>query len=111
MTIPTSVRIGPHAYTVRTDHDTGKLLHDEGSRGDSRPAVHLIRLDVDRPHTAIAETLLHEVLHCAWDQTSMRTSANLNDHEEAIITALAPLLLGALRDNPDLVEYLTAVGT
>lgn len=47
-------------------------------------------------------------MHCAWSQTAMRASDNLRDHEEAIICALAPLLLHALRSNPDLVRYLTA---
>lgn len=104
---PTTIRIGPHDYEVRADADTGKLLRDEHNNGDSRPDQHLIRLDVERPHTGVAETLLHEAMHCAWNQTSMRASDNLNSHEEAIIGSLVPLLLGMLRHNPRLVAYLT----
>lgn len=107
VTTPSPIHIGPHAYEVRCDPDTASLLRDEHSRGDSRPDQLLIRLDTERPHTAVAETLLHEALHCVWHQTPLRTDGTLDDYEEAIVTALAPVLLGLLRHNPDLVGYLT----
>lgn len=107
---PESISIGPHTYEVRSDHDTAVLLRAENNNGDSRPSDLLIRVDPDRPHTAVADTVLHEALHCAWSQTSLRASENLTDHEEAIVTALAPLLLGMLRANPDLVKFLTSDG-
>lgn len=106
--LPDALTIGPHRYQVRSDRDTGALLRAEGSNGDSRPCDLLIRIDTERPPSAIAETLLHEALHCAWHQTSFTASPNLSDHEEAIVTALAPLLLGMVRANPDLVAYLVA---
>lgn len=106
--IPESVRLGPHTYEIRCDHDTGVLLRAENSNGDSRPSDLLIRVDPARPHTAVADTLLHESLHCAWSQTSLRASENLGDHEEAIVSALAPLVLDLLRSNPALVKYLTS---
>lgn len=108
--LPAALTIGPHRYEVRSDHDTGVLLRAEGSNGDSRPCDLLIRVDTGRPTSAVAETLLHEALHCAWHQTSFTASQNLSDHEEAIVTALAPLLLGILRSNPDLVKFLTSDG-
>ena len=104
--IPATVTIGAHTFEVRTDTETGKLLHDEGSRGDSRPDHHLIRLDTGRPRTAVAETLLHETLHCLWDQTAL-TVHEANEHQELVVTALAPGLLALLRANSDLVDYLT----
>lgn len=105
--LPSHVTVGPHRITVRADADTGRLLREEDSRGDSRPDQLLIRLDTDRPHTAVAETLLHEVLHIVWNQTSMRSSEACRDIEEAAVQALTPWLLGVLRDNPELVAYLT----
>ncbi len=104
--LPAYVDIGPHRYTIDTSHETAMLLRDEGNNGDSRPDRHLLRLDTDRPHTAVAETLLHELLHCAWQHTSLRVDHNSD--EERIVTALAPLILEALIRNPTLVAYLTA---
>jgi hypothetical protein len=105
--IPDPVTVGPHAIEVRHDSDTAQLLRSDGMRGDSRPDELLVRLDSDRPHTAVAETLLHELIHIAWHQTPLRCS-DLDDHEEPIVSALAPVLLGVLRANPQLVAYLTA---
>lgn len=78
---PATVVIGPHHYVIDYADSTGRLLRSEEARGDSRPDYLHVRLDMDRPHTAIAETLVHELLHCAWHQTSLRASENLNDHK------------------------------
>lgn len=106
MKIPQVLHLGPHVYELRSDTDTARLLRDEDARGDSRPDQLLIRIDTDRPHTGVAETLLHEALHCVWHQTSLRV--DLCDDEEKAVTALAPLLLELMRRNPDLVAFLTA---
>lgn len=106
MKIPAKITLGPHNYEIRSDVDTARLLRDEDARGDSRPDQLVIRIDVDRPHTAVAETLLHEALHCVWHQTSLRVEHD-NDAEEKAVTALAPLLLQMLRRNPELTAYLT----
>lgn len=104
--LPSTVTIGPHVYTVDSSADTGRLLRDENSCGDSRPDHLLIRLDPDRPPTSIAETLLHEIVHCCWSLTALR--AIEHPDEEQAATALAPWLLAMLRDNPAVVDYLTA---
>lgn len=104
--VPTELHLGPHAYEVRSDSDTARLLRDENAKGDSRPDWHLIRLDLDHPHTANAETLLHEALHCVWHQTPL--TVEHDGAEEQVVTAMAPLILELLRSNPDLVAFLTA---
>lgn len=111
MNPPRGVLLGPHHYTIRTDAETRELLRAEGKLGDTHPDRHLIRIDLDgRPHTAVADTLLHEVLHAIWNQTPLDATEKLEYHEEVIIQALTPWLLGALRDNPDLVTYLLHSG-
>lgn len=104
---PRHITLGPHRFTVDSTDETGTLLHDEGARGDSRPDQLLIRIDTRRPHTAVAETLLHEALHCAWQLTPLRTTHD-DAGEEAVVTALAPLLLELLQRNPKLLRYLLA---
>lgn len=105
--IPDAVTIGPHTYEIRTDPEAHRLLREDGSNGDSRPDRLVVQLDLDRPHTAIADTFIHELLHCAWQQTALRVEHD-TDAEERAVTALAPLVLGMLRANPELVKYLTA---
>ena len=105
MNVPDGFDLAAHRFTIDSSRATGKLLHDENSRGDSRPDQLLIRLDADRPTTAVAETLLHETLHCIWSATALRGHA-AEEHEEAVVTGLAPLLLEVLRRNPPFVEYL-----
>jgi hypothetical protein len=106
--VPKRITLAPHVYEVRTDPETARLLRDEDSRGDSRPDQLVIRLDPDRPHTAIAETLLHETIHCCWNHTALSIDTTDDTTEERTVTALAPLILTLLRSNPDLVAYLTA---
>lgn len=108
MKVPGSLLLGAHVYEVRADKDTARLLRDEDSRGDSRPDQLIIRIDADRPHTAVAETLWHEAMHCAWNHTGLNLGLE-EDDEEKIVTAISPLLFELLRRNPDLVAYLTAV--
>jgi hypothetical protein len=106
---PAELELGPHRYRIDASDETGQLLHGEDARGDSRPDQLLIRLNLQIPHTSAAETLLHETLHAAWDQTSLGLVHD-DDAEEVVVKALAPLLLDLLRRNPKLVAYLTASG-
>ena len=81
-------------------------MHAEGSRGDTRTDFQMIRLRSDRPHTGMADTLLHETLHAIWDQTPLRFWKD--DAEEEAITAITPVLLDVLRRNRKLTEFLLA---
>lgn len=104
--IPDWIRVGPHTFEIRHDPDTARLLRDDDSRGDTYTEALMIRLDDRNPSTVVAETLLHELMHAAWYVTALR--AVENPDEEAVCQALAPVLLGILRDSPELVAYLTA---
>ena len=106
MNVPAQIALGPHTYEIRSDHETSTLLREDGKAGDSLRARLIIRVDAEVPHTSVAETLLHETLHCIWDLTPLRDASD--DEEERIVSALAPYLLDVLRRNPKLVTYLTA---
>ena len=103
---PSSIVVGPHRYTVRCDADTQDSLSAEGRYGDTRTMQHLIRVRSGVPHTAMADTLLHETLHTIWDQTPLRYWKD--DAEEEAITAITPVLLDVLRRNRKLVKFLLA---
>ena len=48
-------------------------------------------------------TLLHEILHVIWDDASLKDE----DGEERVITALANGLSQVIRDNPDVIKFIT----
>jgi hypothetical protein len=104
---PEAIALGPHRYRVDASEQAISDLQDEHATGNSVPDRLLIRLDGRRPHSVVAETLLHECLHCAWSLTALGPH-EVNEHQEVVVTALAPWLLEALRQNPDLVAFLTA---
>lgn len=89
---PRKVVVGAHTYKVRLskikqlgccDYDTQVLKLRPGMEPDK-----------DK------EVLLHEVLHACGYPT-------LCGKDEEFVDAIAPVLLQVMRDNPQLVEYLT----
>jgi len=69
------------------DHTEQKIFIDE-----------LTKLDRQRV------TVMHEVLHCC---TALARVSD-DSTEEHTVSALAPVIVQVLRENPDLVAYLTA---
>jgi hypothetical protein len=107
--MPTSLRIGHARYAVKVDNDR---CADGGLFGESHSARLEIRMDVSYPHTVVADTLLHEVMHqCLAVAGASRLDEHLKEGEnveERLILAMSGPLLGALRDNPQLVAFLLA---
>lgn len=104
MKLPKHVTVGPHRYRIRS---TGKrtLLKLQGLMGQTDSRSNEIHVSPQQSDDQQADTLLHEILHAAYDQTSLR---HLDaEGEEAVVSALAPILLGVLRNNPDVVRVLT----
>lgn len=101
--VPDSIAIGPHTWTVQTD-PTGGLTGDANCNGVTvRERLAIVLADDLAPSYA-REVLLHELIHaCLSGTTEFGT-----DPEEALVRALAPLLLDALRRNPAILAYLTA---
>lgn len=105
--LPATLSIGAHAFTVDTSEDVRQRLEEDGSRGDTRSDRALIQIASTLAPTVQAEVIVHEALHAAWAQTSLRLRFE-HDQQEEIITALAPLVLGLVRSNPDLVAFLAS---
>ncbi|CAB4202062.1 hypothetical protein UFOVP1360_45 [uncultured Caudovirales phage] len=103
---PRKVKVLADTYAVETGRAVSAALDAEGSLGHCERGELRITLDVSVPHTVAARTMLHEVLHAAWDCTPLREMGAAK--EETAITALAPVLITVLRENPALVAYLVA---
>jgi hypothetical protein len=92
--MPQAIKVGCHMYAV-----TRKALADSGECDFDG-----LRINV-KPRLGrgkAKEILLHEILHaCTYPA---QTSKRLTDEE--FVDATAPVLLGVIQDNPELLEYL-----
>ncbi len=98
------IKIGPIKYDVEWVKDL--TSHDEERRevdlnGHILMDKCLIKVNSDLPHQRARITLLHEVLH------GILFNADWPEHDERLISVLATGLVGVLRENPDLIAYLT----
>ena len=75
-----------------TDHKTQEVLLKPGQAPDT-----------------LADTVLHEVLHCCWFNSGAASKFSKDD-EEFAVRSLSPLLLDTLRRNPRLVAFLVGAG-
>lgn len=104
MRLPKEILVGPHLYRIRmAKRDEIHLAH-AGALGQCEASSTTIYVNPHMSDSQTADTLLHELLHAAFDQTSMR-QGNMGNEEE-VVSALAPILLTMLRANPELVEVL-----
>lgn len=113
---PDHVFIGHHTYRIEWLDAAEWLANNEDPTNDgiTRAAIGLVRLQLvhERPESFYQETLIHELLHTAYD-ASGATHLSLEKHEdteEATCLALSPVLLGILKNNPHVVAYLISDG-
>lgn len=105
--MPRTIKVGPYVYTVSTDESSlRRLEHEMKEAHAGHTSHHNLSIQIDPNHIAgyQRDTLWHEVLHCVAGVVNLQTELN----EEAIIGSLSGMTLAVLRDNPDLVAYLTA---
>ena len=106
--MPGSVKIGPFEYRVvaeAADHLAAEK--DQGTRLDGRGSAPEQAIHINPQHVEMYQrsTMIHEILH----QVFVVAGTGIDtDDEEKICRALEGGLLGALRENPDLVRWLTA---
>lgn len=110
--LPAVVVVGPYRYTVDTDELARlRIEHAEARQLSGRTDHDLLRIYVDTTEAAAIDTrrdtLCHEVLHCLAFLAGLSAEWG-SEKEEAAVRRLSPLLLDALRRNPDLVAYLLA---
>ena len=106
---PSQIQVGSLSFEINWSKDAINRLIVEANKPDAWGYVDyntlLIHIDGEQPVQRQRNTLMHEVLHCIWHETG------LDDVEEAteeyLIGSLTGRLVGVLRDNPELVAYLT----
>lgn len=101
---PALIRVGPYRYRTRRVAKEDAL---DGGSGSCNFHHHVIEVTLGFSPLYTKETLLHEILHAAWFNAFPNAAESWDAYEERFIRAMAPVLLGVLRDNPALVRYLT----
>jgi hypothetical protein len=94
--MPKTIKVGPHVYSVLRKSAPGEL-------GNCNFTLLQICIKPRLRRSKAREILLHEVLH-ATTHPSMNGDKKYTD--EDFVTAVSPMLLEVLRDNPGLLEYL-----
>lgn len=97
--MPQSVKVGCHTYTVARKSKTEM----KGSSGECDYDALTISVRKGLRKTMAQETLLHEVLHACVDP-NLREGEH---KEEDYINSMSDDLLLVLKENPELIQYLT----
>lgn len=101
--LPRRIKVGPYTYTV----DLNDGLDDAELRGITDTDLHQIRLNPGNPPALMRSTLLHEAIHAVAVSCARITCEEKLVQEDWIGRIEAPLT-ALLRDNPQLLAYLTA---
>ena len=104
--MPERLYLAPHHLTVNCSADAVHTLSQAAGMqlsGNFDPRYLTITVDPNQAPSQVRETLLHELLHACSQEAGMDET-----QEEQTVNAQAPRLLAALRDNPDLVAWLTS---
>jgi len=115
--IPSTVQIGSVTYTVTVDPDAWmRHEHEHQTKGFYGYTNHVqatILLSPEVTPDVARQTLWHEVMHALCEVTMgspdwRGLGKEKSDREEAVVRAFESPTLLVLRDNPELVAYLTA---
>lgn len=106
MKVPKWVRVGPVWWKIKVTK-SGYACKKSCYYGETDLIRGVIRLNPDQADDIMASTLMHELLHCCFAQTSWEFDKNAK-REEALIRALEPVLTDMLRrpENAQLRNYL-----
>lgn len=95
--MPESIKIGPHTYTLVRAYRNGANGYCDMDGLKLAVAPRLRK-------TKAQEVLLHEILH-ALTHPTLCSAEKFTDEE--FVTGMTPILLQVLKENPDLLTYLT----
>lgn len=106
--LPKVIHIGPMAYSVTVDaNDLLKATVEQRSSlfGWSCERRQVIGVDPDQAPGSKRDTVLHEVLHQVLCVSGLASEWG-GDQEEQVVRRLTPWLVGVIRANPKLIEFL-----
>lgn len=98
--MPTRIKVGGHVYRVREWDRADARSRNRWGETSHRDLT--IDVDEDCPEPRRKEVLLHEVLHCIFNEWNI----DPRDGEEKVVSAMALGLVAVLRDNPKFLRWL-----
>jgi hypothetical protein len=104
--LPASVRVGPFDYKVKLW--SALAADNAGAYGmcDLHRTTILIREDMSE--TRVAEVLLHEVFHAAYEIAGLKVDKD-DITEERFVNSMGYQMVQVWRDNPDLIRFMEEV--
>lgn len=103
----TRIQVEDDEVQIEWDANLGKLASGHPIGADYKK--NRIRVAAGTRHSVKREHIVHELLHKLWEKSGL-TKHYSNTTEEVVITSLTGWLVEVLRDNPELVEFLTEEG-
>jgi hypothetical protein len=100
MRMPKRVKVGPFTYQIKT---VPGLLDERHIYGECDSRKHEISISDEMTGPLTAETLIHELMHAAWETGSIGIEGLT---EEKVIRILATQFAAIIRDNPSLVAWI-----
>jgi hypothetical protein len=109
--IPKSVKIGAQTFDMFERTKKQDTFLAEGNYGYTRDEANLIVVDSELHITKKKVTVLHEILHAARMVYELpvrpKDRASFEDWEHYFIGIYETALLTILRENPELIKWLT----
>lgn len=110
MKAPAKVKIGFRVYDVVVDKNAINACtaaHGNGVQyGECNHESLVITVDPTQNTLMVQETMLHEILHAC--MSLIGVSEEMDEKtEESLVLRLSPVLMGFMKDNPKMLDYLT----
>ena len=99
------IRCGIHEVVVAIDSESTKRCRENEVIGQFIASDLRIDIDSSYPLSVQRETLIHELLHFAYESSPIR-DGGFDFNEELIVNSLTPVVAQALIQNPHLLEWL-----
>lgn len=115
MDLPSCVHIGHMTYHVVSDSDSWDAAQASGELpphlvGKANHATLTIHVFPGLEPQQKADTLLHEIFHCAWNHLILEDLRYLRDGvdvQEHVVGRLTPLFMQIMMNNPDVLKYIS----
>ena len=102
--IPAEIKVaGTDVSILEIDED---YIHMNNVFGQYCRRTASIVVSTSTPKSRAVDTLLHEIIHAAFDTYLMEIAIKSDDPEESIVTMMATSLTQIFRDNPQLLSYI-----